>query len=178
MKYTSEMMQDLLQCAHDPEFFIKEFLGINKVPEGMIEWEGSVVQDDTIQREIICAYALWHMIFHPRRTVLFVSKSQEARRVTSETVHDMYDERLPDWMKPKFRSKSITRFELENGAKILFEIASPNTGRGHSIATLILDDYNAYKPGMKYELLQSLWPTMTVIASTTIIIGKEERLDK
>jgi hypothetical protein len=174
--YTKEMMEDLLQCSTDPEHFIYSFLGWDVFNRDVSDWEDNVTQDPTITRHEIAAYALWYMIFHPSHTVFIVSKSQADRAEMSKFVQDFYND-IPEWMQPKVSKKLVSCLELENGAQIVFEIASPYTGKGWTISMLILDQYDEYKPSVKEALFEGLWPVVVATTSTSIIVGTEPRLD-
>lgn len=154
-EYTKERMLELVKCARDPIYFIKNYVYIKHPKKGKIKFDMYDYQEEMVKKfnskrfnivmsarqtgktETTCAFLLWYAIFNSDKTVLVASnKSKNAMEIIAK-IHYAYEE-LPDWLKPGIDENSWNKHTcaFDNRSRIVATTTSADSGRGMSISLL------------------------------------------
>lgn len=189
-EYSAETVQNLIQCATDPIFFILNFCKITHPARGIVPFELYEFQREMVESfafnhntivcasrqvgksQTSCAFLLWYAIFHKNKEILIVSnKAKNAKDMVNRIVF-MY-ENLPNWIKPAINPTNWNKLEIsfENGSRIVSESTTVNSGRGMAISLLFCDEFAFINPTIAEEFWTSIRPTLStggksIIAST------------
>lgn len=167
-KYTPEMLEELMQCYQDPEYFMSEHLGITS--DVVESWNAPVIQSTSLTLEMMCAYAIWYAAYTPQRLVLFVTESAAARTAANTTFVEMF-RKLPTWLTPQLTEVLKTRLVFENGTKVLFEVASPHVGRSLSPNLCLIEDVESL---VKHSALAQIWLLAATCDTQVVVKGYDE----
>ncbi len=92
---------------------------------------------------IVQAYTTWITTFYKNVVIGIISKDAPEATDFSRTICGMID-KLPPWMRPKFKKRAERSFILDNGSKCYASPVAPNapekTLRGKGITVLIIDE--------------------------------------
>lgn len=88
------------------------------------------------QTNIICAYALWSMIFE-RKSIAIISNNRAELLEIFRIIRTAVDE-LPDFLKPVFQKNNSTSLIIKDGGRLLGAIPSHTCLRGLSIDTILV----------------------------------------
>jgi hypothetical protein len=109
---------------------------------------------------VAAAYLLWYAMFKEYKTVLVASKGMSHAKEIMSRIKRMYEE-LPSWLKPGVIYYSTTQVAFDNESKIISEATTENTGRGHSISLLYLDEFAFCDASIQTEMWASIFPTLS-----------------
>lgn len=88
----------------------------------------------------ICgAYILWFCIFHDHKTVIILSKDDDASKEVVSRIKVMHEE-LPSWLRPALLKNAEHTIKFENLSIIKSKASSKQSGRSISASLLILDE--------------------------------------
>lgn len=107
---------------------------------------------------VVAAYAFWSVFFHADTPWLFVSRNEDAAKITLARVKYGY-QRLSQWVKdrgPKLVTDSTERIAFGNDSRIDSIPASADSGRGDSVYGVLFDE--AAHMSEPEELFGSLEP--------------------
>lgn len=190
VELTKEMARELVRCARDPKYFIKEYIHIKHPTRGKIRFNLYDYQEEMVdlynksdraivlsarqtgKTESISAYILWFAIFHDEVTVLIASnKSTNAMEIIKK-IQYAYEE-LPNWLKPGIDEDSWNKHEcsFDNKSRIVSTTTSPDSGRGLAISLLYCDEFAFVPANIQQEFWTSILPTLStggrcIISST------------
>lgn len=188
--YTRDQFQEIMRCAADPAYFIKNYVYILHPVKGRIKFSLYDYQHDMVdlyhksqraivlsarqtgKTETICAYLLWFAIFHEEVTILIASnKSRGAMEIISK-IQNVY-EYLPHWLKPGINDDSWNKHEcnFDNKSRIVSTTTSKDSGRGMSISLLYCDEFAFVPNNIQNKFWTSISPTLStggrcIISST------------
>lgn len=156
----SELLVEYLKCKNDFNYFCSKYILI-EVPGGDINLVPYRRQNELIQEiqeyknilvlksrqigisTIIKAYSTWLNVFFKNVVVGIISKDGREATDFARDVRGMI-EKLPLWMRPKFKKQTEQSFILSNGSKTYAAPVNPNkpgnTLRGKAVTFLIIDE--------------------------------------
>ena len=178
--YTQEQLIELVKCAKDPIYFIKNYVKIKhpkrgKIPFTLYDYQEELVNmymgnrfniilsaRQTGKTETSCAFLLWYAIFQPEKTVLIASnKSTNAMELIAK-IQFAYEE-LPSWLKPGIDDASWNKHTcaFDNKSRIVSTTTSKDSGRGLAISLIYCDELAFVKPHVQEEFWDSILPTIS-----------------
>lgn len=171
---TIDYKEEYRKCSESPEYFIKEYINIThplrgRVPFALYRFQERIVSEIKCNRfniirkfrqagvtTIMCAYALWYIIFKKNKNIMVVSIGDREACLFLERVVEMYED-LPPFLKPKVTTRNAHNFRLSTGGKIKSQPAG--AGRSEAVSLLIVDEA-AFIDGMR-EFWKAVWPTIS-----------------
>lgn len=158
---------EIVRCDESPDYFVNKFCFLldpnkAKIPFALYDYQIGVLEKFVLNRFniilkarqlgiswLVAAYSLWLAIFHPGKSVLFISIKDETASELLDKVKFIFDQ-LPDWMKPEVykRNETILWFgvQMPDGRirglnSIIKSIpTSKEAGRSKSLSLLIMDE--------------------------------------
>lgn len=172
-----EVVEELVKCGKDPQYFINNFARISHPMRGLIPFKLYGFQEDIIDdfnnhrfnvilkaRQLgisttCAAYIAWMMLFHRDKNVLVIAtKLGTAANLVRKVKHII--KHLPDWMKiSEIIVDNRNSFELANGSQIKASSTSGDAGRSEALTLLVIDEA-AFVEGLD-ELWTGLYPTLS-----------------
>ena len=149
--------EEYKKCLADPIYFMKKYVKIQHTERGTLPFELYPFQenalDDLVNNKyniilksrqmgistLVSAYALWLMIFHTDKTVLVISRAQDASKEIVTKIRFANDH-LPSWLKVPCVEDNRLSMRLKNGSRVKAVASSPNAARGEAVSFLILDE--------------------------------------
>lgn len=153
------IQQQMLQCAKDPIFFMRNYCYIQHPVRGKVKFNLYKFQESSLKElsenrwniilksrqlgisTLTAGYALWKMLFQEDYNVLVIATTQEVAKNLVTKVRVMYDN-LPSWLKGEdlVESNNKLSLKLKNGSQIK-AVSSANTGaRSEALSLLIVDE--------------------------------------
>lgn len=187
-EFTHEQLRELKACAQDPIYFAKRYVRVQDQKRGPIPFDPfpyqlRMLEDFKSQRwnivmasrqmgktTVIAIYLLWFAMFHFDKNVLVTSRRNSDAMDVMRRIQYAYEE-LPNWLRPGCISYTKHTIEFDNGSRVWSETTTENTGRGRSIALLMIDELAFVKKNIQYGMWNSLLPTLStggqlIISST------------
>lgn len=166
--------EEYKKCEESCEYFILNYIDIRHpvrgiVPFSLYPFQKRIVSEISNNRfniirkfrqagvtTIMCAYALWYIIFKKNKNVMVVSIGERESNAFLERVVLMYDN-LPSFLKPEITKKNVHNFMLSTGGSIKSQPAG--AGRGEGVSLLIIDEA-AFIEKMR-EFWKAIYPTIS-----------------
>ena len=187
VQFTEEQIGEYLRCQQDPVHFIKNYVKIVNLNEGLVPFELYDFQErfiDIIHKNrftiskfprqsgkstTVIAYILHTVLFNPNQNVAILANKLATARELLHRLKLAY-ENLPFWIQQGVISWNKGSIELENGSKILASATSSSAVRGNSFNLILLDEF-AYVPfNIADEFFSSVYPTISSGKTTKVII--------
>lgn len=187
VQWTQEQAKEYVKCMNDPIHFIKTYVKIVNLDQGLINFELYPFQEKMItnfyeNRFTICkigrqsgksitciAFFLHYLIFNKDVSVaLLANKLATARELLGRL--QMAYEHLPKWLQQGVEVWNKGSIELENGSRILAAATSSSAIRGGSFNVLFLDEFAFVPIELAEEFFNSVYPTISSGQSTKVII--------
>jgi hypothetical protein len=158
VEYSEDQIREIIRCKHDPVYFIKKYIFIINLDEGLIPFELYDFQEEFVDilhnyKRIIskwgrqsgktttfAAYMCHYIIFNESKTAAILANKDKTAREILHRVKIMF-ENLPSWLKPGVIEWNKSSVEFENGSRILSSATSSSAIRGMSINFLCVPDY-------------------------------------
>ena len=158
LETSDHILRELLLCAVDREYFIRQYCKIyDPIAKHWISfalWEAQVEVLNLVIRNqktvalkarqlgmtwLMLAYGLHEMIFRPIAEILIFSKREDEAiyLLSEERLKGMY-RHLPDWMKPGIRVDAAKHFGLLNGSNA--RAFPSNAGDSYTATFAIIDE--------------------------------------
>lgn len=185
--WTEDNIQEYIKCAQDPVYFIKTYVKIVNVDQGLIPFNLWPFQEEMIEsmvanRFVICkmprqvgktqtvaALLLWYVLFHENFSVaILANKDRQAREILSR-IQNGY-EHLPKWLQQGIVTWNKGDIELENGSKILASATSSSAIRGTSQNLVYLDEFAFVPSNLQEEFFNSVYPTISSGKTSKVLI--------
>ena len=185
--FSKEEISEYLKCADDPVYFIREYIKIVSLDEGVIPFTMYDFQEDMVQKfhdnrfniaklprqsgksTIVTAYLLWYVLFNDNVNVaILANKAATAREMLGRL--QLSYENLPKWLQQGILQWNRGSLELENGSKILAASTSASAVRGMSFNIIFLDEFAFVPNHIAEQFFSSVYPTITSGKSTKVII--------
>jgi len=186
-EYTEEQIREIIKCAEDPIYFIKNYIHIINIDKGLIKFELYDFQEEYVnilhtKKRIIgklprqvgktvttSAYFCHYSIFNSNKTTAILANKASTAREILHNIKIMI-ENLPSWLKPGISEWNKGSIEFENGSRIVTAATSSSAIRGMSIANLLLDEFAFVSSGVFEDFIQSVYPTISSSKDAKIVM--------
>tara|TARA_B100000287_G_scaffold64190_1_gene55728 strand:+ start:349 stop:2022 length:1674 start_codon:yes stop_codon:yes gene_type:complete len=185
--FTPDQIQEYLKCADDPIYFIRQYLKIVSLDEGLVSFDMYDFQEEMVQKfhterfniaklprqsgksTIVTAYLLWYVLFNQNVNVaILANKAATAREMLGRL--QLSYENLPRWLQQGINEWNKGSLELENGSKIMAASTSASAVRGMSFNVIFLDEFAFVPNHIADQFFSSVYPTISSGKKTKVII--------
>ena len=185
--FTKKQVAEYLKCAGDPVYFIRQYIKIVSLDEGVIPFKMYDFQEDMVGKfhehrfniaklprqsgksTIVTAYLLWYVLFNDNVNVAILANKAPTAREKLGRLQLSY-ENLPKWLQQGILGWNKGSLELENGSKILAASTSASAVRGMSFNVIFLDEFAFVPNHIAEQFFASVYPTISSGKSTKVII--------
>jgi len=185
--FTEEQVQEYLKCSQDPVYFIKKYIKIVSLDEGLVPFELWDFQEEIVDKvhnnrfviaklprqtgksTTMVSYLLHYVLFNQDVNVAILANKLATARELLHRLKLAY-EYLPKWMQQGIVEWNKGSIELENGSKILASATSSSAVRGGSFNMIFLDEFAYVPPGVAEEFFSSVYPTISSGQTTKVLI--------
>ena len=186
-QFTKKQVAEYMKCAQDPVYFIRKYIRIVSLDEGIVPFDMYNFQEDMVGKfhkhrfnicklprqsgksTIVTAYLLWYVLFNANVNVaILANKAPTAREMLGRL--QLSYENLPKWMQQGIVGWNKGSLELENGSKILASSTSASAVRGMSFNIIFLDEFAFVPNHIAEQFFASVYPTISSGKSTKVII--------
>jgi len=187
VEFNEEQVAEYLRCSQDPVYFIKNYVKIVNLNDGLVPFELYDFQEKFVnvihanrftiskfprqsgKSTTVIAYILHTVLFTPTQNVAILANKLATARELLQRLKLAY-EYLPKWIQQGVLSWNKGSIELENGSKILAAATSSSAVRGNSFNLILLDEF-AYVPfNIADEFFSSVYPTISSGKNTKVVI--------
>ena len=185
--FTKKQVAEYLKCAEDPIYFIRTYIKIVSLDEGIIPFKMYDFQESMVDKfhkhrfniaklprqsgksTIVTAYLLWYVLFNDNVNVaILANKAPTAREMLGRL--QLSYENLPRWLQQGILGWNKGSLELENGSKILASSTSASAVRGMSFNIIFLDEFAFVPNHIAEQFFASVYPTISSGKKTKVII--------
>ncbi len=185
--FTPDQVQEFIKCSGDPVYFIRNYIKIVNLDQGIVGFDLYDFQEDMVNRfhenrfniaklprqsgksTVVTAYLLWYAIFNDNVNIaILANKAATAREMLGRL--QLSYENLPKWLQQGVVNWNRGSLELENGSKILAASTSASAVRGMSFNIIFLDEFAFIPTHIADEFFSSVYPTISSGKSTKVII--------
>ena len=185
--FTKKQIAEYLKCAEDPIYFIRTYIKIVSLDEGVIPFKMYDFQESMVDKfhkhrfniaklprqsgksTIVTAYLLWYVLFNDNVNVaILANKAPTAREMLGRL--QLSYENLPRWLQQGILGWNKGSLELENGSKILASSTSASAVRGMSFNIIFLDEFAFVPNHIAEQFFASVYPTISSGKKTKVII--------
>ena len=185
--FTPDQVQEFIKCSKDPVYFIRNYIKIVNLDQGIVGFDLYDFQEDMVNRfhehrfniaklprqsgksTVVTAYLLWYAIFNDNVNIaILANKAATAREMLGRL--QLSYENLPKWLQQGVVNWNRGSLELENGSKILAASTSASAVRGMSFNIIFLDEFAFIPTHIADEFFSSVYPTISSGKSTKVII--------
>ena len=185
--FTPKQVKEFIKCSKDPIYFIKKYIKIVSLDEGVIPFDLYDFQEDMVNRfhskrfniaklprqsgksTVVTSYLLWYVIFNGNVNVaILANKAATAREMLGRL--QLSYENLPKWMQQGIIGWNKGSVELENGSRLLAASTSATAVRGMSFNIIFLDEFAFVPNNIAEQFFSSVYPTISSGKSTKVII--------
>ena len=186
-EYTQEEIEEYIKCSKDPVYFIKTYIKIVNVDEGLIpfgmwDFQKKMVETFKDNRFVIMkmprqvgktttsvGYILWHSIFQDAQNIaILANKGSLARDILAK--YQLAYENLPTWLQQGIITWNKGNVELENGSKVISASTTSSAIRGGSFNLVFLDEFAFVPNNIALEFFNSVYPVISSGKTSKIII--------
>jgi len=187
IEWTKEQILEYQKCMEDPIYFIKNYIRIVSLDEGLVPFKLYDFQEDIVNtihdnRFTICklprqsgksttlvSYVLHYVLFNPNMNVaILANKAATARDILSRL--QLAYENLPKWLQQGVVSWNKGSVDLENGSRVVASSTSSSAVRGGSYNMLFLDEFAFVPQNVAEDFFSSVYPTISSGKSTKVVI--------
>ena len=187
VNWTKEQILEYQKCMGDPIYFIKNYIKIVSLDEGLVPFELYDFQEDIVNtihnnRFTICklprqsgksttlvSYVLHYVLFNPNMSVaILANKASTARDILGRL--QLAYENLPKWLQQGVVSWNKGSVDLENGSRVVASSTSSSAVRGGSYNMLFLDEFAFVPQNVAEDFFSSVYPTISSGKSTKVVI--------
>jgi len=187
MDFSEEQIEEYVKCSKNPIHFIKNYIQIVNVDEGLVPFDLWDFQEDMIDkfdnnRFVICkmprqtgksttiiAYLLHFVLYNQDvRVGILANKGVTARELLGRW--KLAYENLPMWLQQGVVEWNKGNIELENGSKILASATSSSAIRGGTFNIIMLDEFAFVPDNIAEEFFRSVYPTISSGNTTKVLI--------
>ncbi len=186
-EWTKEELEEYARCMKDPIYFIRSYIKIVSLDEGLVPFELYDFQKEMVgtfhnNRFTICklprqsgksttiiAYLLHYVLFNPSVNVAILANKAATARDLLGRLQLAY-EHMPKWLQQGVMSWNKGSLELENGSKILASSTSASAVRGGSYNIIFLDEFAYVPSNVAEQFFSSVYPTISSGKTTKVMI--------
>ena len=185
--------EEIMKCADDPEYFIRNYCYIHTKDAGMQLFnlrprqaqelknmqEHRFIKGDWYRQAgystTVLAYMLWDTIFSetPHLNVYMGEKEDRAKEEFYK-VKQMYIN-LPYWMQPGVKHWTNEAICMADGRRFIATVPSPDNVRSFTPYILFVDDFGFYTDNRALNLVQIVFPTIASSKSMRLITGSSHK---
>ena len=186
-EFSKKNVAEYLKCQSDPVYFIKKYIKIVSLDEGVVPFNLYDFQEEMVGKfhdhrfniaklprqsgksTVVTAYLLWYVLFNDNVNVaILANKAATAREMLGRL--QLSYENLPRWLQQGILGWNKGSLELENGSKILAASTSASAVRGMSFNVIFLDEFAFVPNHIADQFFSSVYPTISSGKSTKVII--------
>ena len=186
-EYTPDEIKEYVKCAKDPIYFIKNYVKIVSLDEGLVpfkmyDFQERIVQSvhdnrfvigklprQTGKTTTVVSYFLHYTLFNDNSNcAILANKGQLARDILAR--YQLAYENLPFFLQQGVIAWNKGSIELENGSKIIAASTSSSAIRGGSFNMLLLDEFAFVPRHIAEEFFASTYPTISSGKTTKMVI--------
>ena len=186
-EFSAAEVEEYLKCANNPVYFIRNYIKIVSLDEGVIPFTMYDFQEEMVKKfhddrfniaklprqsgksTIVTAYLLWYVLFIDNVNVaILANKAATAREMLGRL--QLSYENLPKWLQQGIIGWNKGSLELENGSKILAASTSASAVRGMSFNIIFLDEFAFVPNHIAEQFFSSVYPTISSGKNTKVII--------
>ena len=186
-EWTKEQVEEFSLCMKDPIYFIKNYIKIVSLDEGLVPFDLYDFQKEMVgtfhsNRFTICklprqsgksttiiSYLLHYVLFNDSVNVAILANKAATARDLLGRLQLAY-EHLPKWLQQGVMSLNKGSLELENGSKILASSTSASAVRGGSYNIIFLDEFAYVPSNVAEQFFSSVYPTISSGKTTKVMI--------
>jgi len=187
VNWTKEQILEYQKCMENPIYFIRNYIKIVSLDEGLVPFELYDFQEDIVDtihdnRFTICkmprqsgksttmvSYILHYVLFNPNMNVaILANKASTARDILGRL--QLAYENLPKWLQQGVVSWNKGSVDLENGSRVVASSTSSSAVRGGSYNMIFLDEFAFVPTNVAEDFFSSVYPTISSGKSTKVII--------
>jgi len=187
VEFTKEQVIEFRKCENDPLYFIKTYVQIVSLDEGLVPFNMYGFQEEMVQtmhdeRFTICklprqsgksttivSYLLHYALFNPNCNIaILANKSSTARDILGRL--QLAYENLPKWLQQGVINWNKGSIELENKSSIVAASTSSSAIRGGSYNIIFLDEFAFVPANIAEQFFSSVYPTISSGQKTKMII--------
>ena len=187
INYNKVQVKEYLKCSHDPNYFIKQYVKIVSLDEGLVpfdlyEYQENIVDIVHNNRFVIAklprqsgksttmvSYILHYVLFNQDTNVAILANKQATARDILSRLKMAY-EYLPLWLQQGIIEWNKGSIELENGSRIIASSTSASAVRGGSFNMIFLDEFAHVPQNIAQEFFDSVYPTITSGQTTKVLM--------
>jgi phage terminase large subunit-like protein len=158
VEFTKDQVEEYLKCSKDPIYFMKNYIQIVSLDEGLVPFKLYDFQEDMVKKihenrfviaklprqsgksTTVVSYILHYVLFNGNKNVaILANKLATARELLSRL--KLAYENLPKWLQQGIVEWNKGNIALENGSKILASATSSSAVRGGSFNMIFLDEF-------------------------------------
>ena len=187
IEFTKEQVQEYLKCSQDPIYFIKNYVKIVSLDEGLVPFQLYPYQENIVntvhnnrfsiaklprqsgKSTTMVSYILHYILFNQSMNVAILANKQATAREILSRLKLAY-EYLPLWLQQGIVEWNKGSIELENGSRIIASSTSASAVRGGSFNMIFLDEFAHVPQNIAEEFFSSVYPTITSGQSTKVLM--------
>jgi len=187
IEYTKKQIEEYMKCAKDPAYFIKNYVKVISLDEGLIPFSLYDYQEELVdiihnnrfaiaklprqsgKSTTIVAYILHYVLFNQSMNVAILANKQATAREILHRLKLAY-EYLPLWLQQGIIEWNKGSIQLENGSKILASSTSASAVRGGSFNMIFLDEFAHVPNNIADDFFSSVYPTITSGQTTKVLM--------
>ena len=185
--FTKKEVAEVIKCAEDPVYFIKTYIQIVSLDEGVVPFDLYDFQEEMVGKfhenrfniaklprqsgksTVVTSYLLWYVLFNPSVNVAILANKAATAREMLQRLQLSY-ENLPRYLQQGILQWNRGSLELENGSKIMAASTSASAVRGMSFNVIFLDEFAFIPNHIADQFFSSVYPTISSGKSTKVII--------
>jgi len=187
IEWSEEQVREVIKCSKDINYFIKTYVKIISLDEGLVDFAMYPYQEEMAQTiadnrftviktcrqagktTTSAAVVLWHVLFNESYTVAILANKLSTAREILARVQRAF-EYLPKWLQQGVVTWNKTNIELENGSQIIAASTASSAIRGYSINFLYLDEFAFVPRNIQDDFFTSVYPTIISGTNTKVVI--------
>jgi len=186
-EFTEEQVAEYIKCSADPIYFIKTYVKIVTIDEGIVPFELWPYQEEMIntiesgrftiikaprqsgKTQGIAGFLLHYSLFNDNKLIaILANKASQAREILDRIKKAF--ELLPGWLQQGVVTWNKGDIEYENGSRIVADSTSSTGGRGKAVALLYLDEFCFVHKNIQDDFFKSTYPTITSAKTSRLVI--------
>ncbi len=178
--------QELMECFHDPVYFISKYAKFEHPCYGTSDFNPYGYQEKLLYSYkdnefnithgarqvgltiITAMYVFWYAMFHSDKKIVIASKNLKAGRDILEKIRHAY-EHLPKYIQPEICTNLKGSIRFNNGSSIDIITSDAVRARGCSLNLLVLDSYAYWTHHKQDDFYKTMFPCFVKNNSSLII---------
>ena len=147
VEWSQELVKEYIKCSHDISYFIRNYVKIISLDEGLINFDlydfqenmAKTIADNRFtiiktprqagKTTTSAAVILWHILFKENYSVAILANKLSTSREILSRVQRAF-ENLPPWLQQGVINWNKTNVELENGSQVMAASTASTAIRG------------------------------------------------